>query len=59
MPRIIVHKDESIDNVMKTFRRDVIRGGILSKLKEKEFYLKPSDRRKLKKANRKKNSHKN
>ncbi len=46
MAEIIVGKSESIDNALKRFKRLVQKEGILSEIKKREHYEKPSEKRK-------------
>jgi small subunit ribosomal protein S21 len=46
MAEIIVGKNESIDNALKRFKRLVQKEGILSEIKKREHYEKPSEKRK-------------
>ncbi|GBD39239.1 MAG: hypothetical protein KatS3mg078_0869 [Deltaproteobacteria bacterium] len=48
MPGIIVGNNESIDSALKRFKKQVEKGGILSELRKREFYEKPSEKRKKK-----------
>ncbi len=41
---------ESFESLMRRFKRAVERSGILSELKEREYYEKPSDKRKRREA---------
>jgi small subunit ribosomal protein S21 len=43
-----VDEGESIDSALKRFRRQCQRDGILAEIKKREFYEKPSVRRKKK-----------
>ena len=43
MPKTIVRENETIEDALKRFKRDVSRSG------KREHYLKPSDVRKMKK----------
>jgi small subunit ribosomal protein S21 len=45
MPRIEVRKDEPIDKALRKFKTRVRREGIIEEIKKREFYEKPSDRR--------------
>jgi small subunit ribosomal protein S21 len=45
MPRIEVRKDEPIDKALRKFKTKVRREGIIEELKKREFYEKPSERR--------------
>jgi small subunit ribosomal protein S21 len=46
VPGIIVGNNESIDSALKRFKKQVEKGGILSELRKREFYEKPSERKK-------------
>jgi len=50
MPTIIPRRNESIDSVLKRFKKAVERSGVLSDLRKHEFYEKPSVKRKRKAA---------
>ena len=55
MPKTIVRENESIEDALKRFKRDVSRSGTLAELRKREHFLKPSDVRKMKKRAMKKN----
>ncbi|HEX3033919.1 MAG TPA: 30S ribosomal protein S21 [Thermodesulfobacteriota bacterium] len=46
MPGIFVGSNESIDSALRRFKKQVERGGVLSEVRKREFYEKPSDRKK-------------
>ena len=48
MPGIVVGYNESIDSVLKRFKKQVEKGGVLSEVRKLEFYEKPSERKKKK-----------
>ncbi len=48
MPGIVVGSNESIDSALRRFKKQVEKGGILSEVRKREFYEKPSDRKKKK-----------
>ncbi|MGQ0794142.1 MAG: 30S ribosomal protein S21 [Deltaproteobacteria bacterium] len=48
MPGIVVGSNESIDSALKRFKKQVEKGGVLSELRKREFYEKPSERKKKK-----------
>ena len=48
MPGIKVREDESIDNVLRRFKRDCARSGVLQEVRKREHYAKPSVKRKKK-----------
>lgn len=43
MVRIKVRNNESLEQALRRFNRDVLRDGILKELKEREHYTKPSE----------------
>jgi len=45
MPRIEVRKDEPLDKALRKFKTKVRREGIIDEIKKREFYEKPSERR--------------
>ncbi|MGE5482077.1 MAG: 30S ribosomal protein S21 [Bacteroidota bacterium] len=50
MAEIRIGKDESFDQALRRFKRECQRSGILSELRKREHYEKPSVRRKKKSA---------
>ncbi|MCX7784773.1 MAG: 30S ribosomal protein S21 [candidate division WOR-3 bacterium] len=50
MPEIIVREGESYENFIRRFRRACEQAGIHKEIKRREFYEKPSERRKRKLA---------
>ena len=50
MPKINVGKGESIDKALKKFKRKMRREGLIDELRKREFYEKPSDRKRKDKA---------
>ena len=48
MPKTIVRENESIEDTLKRFKRDVSRSGTLQEVRKREHYEKPSVRRKKK-----------
>ena len=49
MPKTIVRENETIEDALKRFKRDVSRSGTLAEARKREHYLKPSDIKKMKK----------
>ncbi len=45
---VFVKDGESIDSALKRFKRECINAGIQSEIKRREYYEKPSERRKRK-----------
>ncbi|MDR2817243.1 MAG: 30S ribosomal protein S21 [Oscillospiraceae bacterium] len=48
MAEVRVKDNESIDNVLKRFKRQCAKSGVLSEVRKREHYEKPSVRRKKK-----------
>ena len=48
MPLIKIKEDESFENALKRFKRKCEKSGILSELKKRQHYEKPSARKKRK-----------
>lgn len=48
MPKTFVRDNESLDEALKRFKRQVNKAGVLSETKKRQFYLKTSLKRKLK-----------
>lgn len=46
MAEVIIGKNESIDNALRRFKKMVEREGILSEIKKRNYYEKPSERKK-------------
>ncbi|MDD6386410.1 MAG: 30S ribosomal protein S21 [Lactobacillus delbrueckii] len=53
----MVHENESIDDALRRFKRSVSRSGTLQEYRKREFYEKPSVRRKLKSEAARKRRH--
>ena len=48
MPKTVVRENESIDDALRRFKRQVNKAGTLAEARKREFYLKPGMKRKLK-----------
>jgi small subunit ribosomal protein S21 len=48
MSEVKVRKDESLDQALRRFKRQCQRSGVLSEVRKREHYEKPSVRRKKK-----------
>ena len=60
MPKTVVRKNESLDDALRRFKRSVSKSGTLQEYRKREFYEKPSVKRKLKsEAARKRKNKKN
>ena len=57
MAKTIVHENESIDDDLRRFKRSVSRSGTLQEYRKREFYEKPSVKRKLKSEAARKRRH--
>ena len=49
MPKTIVRENDTLDEALKRFKRDVSRSGTLVEARKRQHYMKPSDIRKEKK----------
>lgn len=50
MAKIEVRKEESIDKALRKFKSKIRKEGILEEMKRREFYEKPSQRKRREKA---------
>lgn len=48
MIKVIVKEDQTVDSALKMFKRKVNNDGLLRNLREREYYVKPGVRRRLK-----------
>ena len=48
MPKTIVRENDTLDEALKRFKRDVSRSGTLVEARKRQHYMKPSDIRKEK-----------
>ena len=55
MPKITVRDNENLDDAMRRFKRSVAKSGNLKAVKNREFYVKPGVKRKLKSLEARKN----
>lgn len=46
MPGIAVGNNESIDSALRRFKKQVEKGGVLSEARNREYFEKPSERKK-------------
>jgi small subunit ribosomal protein S21 len=46
LPGITVGSSESIDSALKRFKKQVEKGGVLSEVRKREYYEKPSEKKK-------------
>ncbi len=57
MSKTIVRKNESLDDALRRFKRNVSKSGTLQEARKREFYEKPSVRRKKKSEAARKRKH--
>ena len=48
MPKTSVRDNETLDDALRRFKRQVNKAGVLAETTKREFYLKPGLKRKLK-----------
>ena len=48
MPKTTVRENETLDDALRRFKRQVNKAGIISEVKKHDFYVKPGLRRKMK-----------
>ena len=48
MSEIRIKENESLDNALRRFKRQCARAGVLTEIKKREHYVKPSEKRKKK-----------
>jgi small subunit ribosomal protein S21 len=48
MPKTVVRDNESLDDALRRFKRQVNKAGTLAEARKREFYLKPGLKRKMK-----------
>lgn len=48
MSKTVVRKNESLEDALRRFKRDVSKSGKIREVRKREYYEKPSVRRKLK-----------
>ena len=48
MPKTVVRENESLDDALRRFKRQVSKAGTLAEARKREFYLKTGIRKKLK-----------
>jgi len=48
MPKVLVKDNETLDDALRRFKRQVSRNGTLAEARKREYYVKPGVKRKLK-----------
>ena len=56
MPKTVVRENETLDDALRRFKRQVSKAGTLAEARKREFYLKPGLKRKLKSENARRNN---
>ncbi len=51
MPKTIVRENETLDDALRRFKRQVNKAGTIQEARRREYYLKPGLKRKLKSEN--------
>lgn len=46
MTKVVAKKDESSDSLIRRFNKIILKTGLLTELKKREFYEKPSEKKK-------------
>ena len=54
MTKVYVGERDNIERALRKLKKKIMNNGTLNDLREKEFYIKPTERRKLKRAAAKK-----
>ena len=54
MPKTVVKENETIEDALRRFKRDVSRSGTLAEARKREYYVKPSISKKIKQKENKK-----
>ena len=58
MAKTVVRENESLDDALRRFKRQVSRTGTLAESRKREFYVKPGLKRKMKSEAARKNQRK-
>lgn len=58
MAKTVVRENESLDDALRRFKRQVSRTGTLAEVRKREFYVKPGLKRKMKSEAARKNQKK-
>ena len=48
MSRVVLKENENLDDALRRFKRQVSRNGTLAEARQREYYVKPGVKRKLK-----------
>jgi len=55
MPKTVARTGETIEDTLKRFKKDVMKSGVLAEARKKEYYVKPSVAKKLRRKENAKN----
>ena len=55
----IARPNESVDSMIKRFKREVVKSEVLKELKKRSYYIPPSEKRRIKSAEAQKRARKN
>lgn len=50
---------ETLDSLLRRFKKEVVKGGVLQDLKKHEYYIAPSEKRRIKSEQARKRAKKN
>ena len=56
---IILRKEETLDSALRRFKKEMIKSGTLVELRKREYYVAPSQKRRLKENAARKRAKKN
>lgn len=56
MSKVSIRDNESLDDALRRFKRQVSKAGTLAEARKREFYLKPGIKRKLKSEQARRNN---
>lgn len=56
---IILRKEETLDSALRRFKKEMIKSGTLVELRKREYYVAPSQKRRLKESAARKRAKKN
>lgn len=55
MAKVTVRYDETLEDALRRFKKQVEMSGVMQKLREKEYFVGPAERKRLKAVNARKN----
>lgn len=57
MPSVVIRPDEGQDSLLRRFRKKVVKGGVLSAIRFKRWYIPKSEERRMEKKKASRRSH--